>query len=87
MPKLDRQAIKQPCLRGNVIKIMTLTRRQRELTTKKRWSVLLILKDINVIGIRNKQILLSAINMCIIKLLGYSVEEAYCRLEFDFARV
>ena len=71
----------------NVIKIMTLTRRQRELTTKKRWSVLLILKDINVIGIRNKQILLSAMNMCIIKLLGYSVEEAYCRLEFDFARV
>ena len=72
---------------ANVIKIMTLTRRQRELTTKKRWSVLLILKDINVIGIRNKQILLSAMNMCIIKLLGYSVEEAYCRLEFDFARV
>ena len=24
---------------------------------------------------------------CIIKLLGYSVEEAYCSLGFDFARV
>ena len=29
----------------------------------------------------------SAMNMCIIEMLGYSVEEAYCRLEFDFARV
>ena len=29
----------------------------------------------------------SAMNRCIIQLLGYSVEEAYCRLEFDFARV
>ena len=29
----------------------------------------------------------SAEIMCIINVLGYSVEEAYCRLEFDFARV
>ena len=72
---------------GNVIKIMALTRGQRELTTKKRWSVLFILKVINIIGIRNKQMLSSAMKMCIIQLLGYSVEEAYCRLEFDFARV
>ena len=31
--------------------------------------------------------LTSAMNMCIIQLLGYSVEEAYCSLGFDFARV
>ena len=31
--------------------------------------------------------LTSVANGCIIQLLGYSVEEAYCRLEFDFARV
>ena len=31
--------------------------------------------------------LTSAANGCIILLLGYSVEEAYCRLGFDFARV
>ena len=35
----------------------------------------------------NKQVIPSAEIMCIIQLLGYSVEEAYCRLEFDFARV
>ena len=29
----------------------------------------------------------SAKKPCIIQLLGYSVEEAYCRLGFDFARV
>ena len=46
-----------------------------------------MLKGINKTGIRNKQMLLSAMNMCIIQLFGYSVEEAYCRLEFDFARV
>ena len=31
--------------------------------------------------------LTSVANGCIIQLLGYSVEEAYCGLEFDFARV
>ena len=36
---------------------------------------------------QNKQVLSSAEIWCIIYLLGYSVEEAYCRLEFDFARV
>ena len=66
---------------------MTLARGQRELTAKKRWSVLFIVKGINKTGIRNKQMLSSAMEMCIIQLLGYSVEEAYCRLEFDFARV
>ena len=58
-----------------------------ELTAKKRWSVFFILKANNIIDIRNKQMLTSAANKCIIQLLGYSVEEAYCRLEFDFARV
>ena len=38
-------------------------------------------------GTQNKQMLSSAINMCIIQLLSYSVEEAYCSLGFDFARV
>ena len=36
---------------------------------------------------RNRQMVSSASEKCIIQLLGYSVEEAYCRLEFDFARV
>ena len=36
---------------------------------------------------QNKQVLSSAEIWYIIHLLGYSVEEAYCRLEFDFARV
>ena len=71
----------------NVIKIMVLIRGQRELTAKKRWSVFFILKAISKKSIRNKQMLSSAMKMCIIQLLGYSVEEAYCRLEFDFARV
>ena len=78
---------KRTTLAGNVIKIMVLIRGQRELTAKKRWSVLFILKAISKKSIRNKQMLSSAMKMCIIKLLGYSVEEAYCRLEFDFARV
>ena len=38
-------------------------------------------------GILNKQMLSSAKKPCIIQLLGYSVEEAYCSLGFDFARV
>ena len=38
-------------------------------------------------GIRNRQMFPSASKKCTIQLLGYSVEEAYCRLEFDFARV
>ena len=38
-------------------------------------------------GIQKRQMLSSASEKCIIQLLGYSVEEAYCRLEFDFARV
>lgn len=71
----------------NVIKIMVLIRGQRELTAKKRWSVLFRVKVMNKKGIRNKQMVTSAQKRCIIKLLGYSVEEAYCRLEFDFARV
>ena len=36
---------------------------------------------------RNRQRVPSASEKCIIKLLGYSVEEAYCSLGFDFARV
>ena len=38
-------------------------------------------------GIRNRQMFPSVSKKCTIQLLGYSVEEAYCRLEFDFARV
>ena len=38
-------------------------------------------------SILNKQMLSSAKKPCIIQLLGYSVEEAYCSLGFDFARV
>ena len=66
---------------------MTLSKEQRRLTTRKRWSVFPYPRRESIPGIRNKQMLSSAKKMCIIKLLGYSVEEAYCRLEFDFARV
>ena len=66
---------------------MTLAKEQRRLTTRKRWSVFPYPRRESIPGIRNKQMLSSAKKMCIIKLLGYSVEEAYCRLEFDFARV
>ena len=38
-------------------------------------------------GIQKRQMHSSVSEKCIIQLLGYSVEEAYCRLEFDFARV
>ena len=38
-------------------------------------------------NIANKQVISSAEVSCIITVLGYSVEEAYCRLDFDFARV
>ena len=38
-------------------------------------------------GIRNRQMFPSVSKKCTMQLLGYSVEEAYCRLEFDFARV
>ena len=82
-----RDSIKKLRHKANVIKIMVLIRGQRELTAKKRWSVFFILKAISKKSIRNKQMLSSAMKMCIIQLLGYSVEEAYCRLEFDFARV
>ena len=37
--------------------------------------------------IAKKQVMSSAEESCIITVLGYSVEEAYCRLDFDFARV
>ena len=68
----------------NVIKIMTLAARAKELTTdQKVVSSLIIGKKSK----QNKQVLSSAEIWCIIYLLGYSVEEAYCRLEFDFARV
>lgn len=60
---------KSPCV-SNVIKIMTLARGKRELTAKKRWSVFFILKAIDIIGIRNKQMLSPAMEMCIIQLLG-----------------
>ena len=73
----------RPCV-PNVIKIMTLAARAKELTTdQKVVSSLIIGKKSK----QNKQVLSSAEIWCIIYLLGYSVEEAYCRLEFDFARV
>ena len=66
---------------------MTLIGGQRELTAKERWSVFFILKVTNKKGMENKQMVTSAQKRCIIQLLGYSVEEAYCSLGFDFARV
>ena len=60
---------------------------QRGLITRKAVVSLSYIGEYWNKGTQNKQMLSSAINMCIIQLLSYSVEEAYCSLGFDFARV
>ena len=63
---------------------MILAARAKELTTDQKGSQFFSYPEKSM---QNKQVLSSAEIWCIIHLLGYSVEEAYCRLEFDFARV
>ena len=70
----------------NVIQIMTKAEEQEDRLSEQMTGPLFNRRGRAHFCIGNKQMLPSAGKTCII-LSGYSVEEAYCGLAFDFARV